>query len=448
MKEKLRLENILAESGGIKLLDDFYMSLEEGQTLGIYIKEQRIKDILIDILDGVHTPLNGYFYYDDKQVDRLSKIHVVEGRSKLIDGMTISNNIFVLRPGFKEQFISDKLLNQQAKRLLDELGIDLDPRLKINQLTNFEKVQIELAKAYGLGHEVIILKDLSAYYSDAELEELNDLMDYMISKSKSFVIIDSFYDILSKFSSQVIWVKNGKNKWVIKDQLPDAFLKELVIESSHDEEIDDLPVLSFVDVNCQVIKDFKLSIHRGEVINIFDRDGEHLNCLTDMILGRIRPSSGKIVFKDSEIKIKNLDYAIDKGIGFIGVNPTVNTLFPDLTCLDNLCYLVSRKVKNFWMLNRYKKSILAKFKDKFDDMDASIYIDDMSIFDRQRLVYYRWLAYKPDVVIVQRPFTSVDQMLRQLTYDLINELSSQGISVILMSVNKAEMFSGRYYEMN
>jgi len=452
MKEKLRVENIIAEEGGIKLLDDFYLSLEEGETVGLYIKESRIKNIITDILDGVHEPLNGFYFLDDQRIETLTnlqKIHVVEGESKLIDGMTIADNIFVIRSGFKEQFIHDRILNQQAKRLLMELHIDLDPRLKINQLTSFEKVQIELAKAYGLGYEVIVLKDMSAYFSDENLELLKDLMNYMRTQNKSFVMIDSFYDILTEFSSQVIWVKHGKSKWILDSNLPEAFVKELFLDSVQDEKYvtDKKPVFQFKNITCDTIKNFDMTIYKGEIVNIFDRSGTGLNTLKQLILGNKRTKSGQLLLNNRVVRIKSLDQAISLGIGYIGYNPTKNALFPDLTCLENLCYIASRKVKNFWMLNRYKDSLLNHFIDKFDGMDATKYIDEMSIFDRQRLVYYRWLAYKPDLIIIERPFTSVDQLLRQLTYELINELSNNGIAVILMSVNKAEMFTGRYYEM-
>ena len=443
MKELIRIDNLIAEIDGIKMLNDFYLSINVGCINGIYVPKGSVKNVLSDILSGHHLPLSGDFFYRDNPIaykDLVGKIYTIGPQSKLIEGLSIANNIFVIREGFREQLLEDKALDKQADRLFRELNMNLNSAKSIRDLSRFEKVLVELVKALALGRELIILKDCSSFLSANELESLGHIIRSLSGQRPSFIYLDSFIEVLSNLSDRVIWIKRGRNKWVFEHHIPEFLLKESHEFSEENnrtqsEEVvmafDDLEVMDNIYLN--------LKIHKGEIVNIIDRQGLSLDRIKEAVFGEKIEEKERVYLEQKPLKTMGMVGAIDKGIGYINDNPTQTMLIQDISALDNLSYIVSRKVKGFWFHKRYKESILNRYRHKFKHLDSVVYIDQLSIYDRQRLVYYKWHVYQPKVMFIYRPFSSIDRDLHQLTYELIKSLISIGTAVILLTTNETDM---------
>lgn len=443
MNELIRIDNLIAEVDGIKMLNDFNWIINQGNVQGIYVPKGSVKNVLSDILSGLHLPLSGNFYHMDRLMgyaEITRKIYTIGPQSKLVERLSIANNIFVIREGFSEQLLEDKALDQQAERLFRELDIQLSSDKLIGDLSRFEKVLVELVKAVGLGRELIVLKDCASFLSEVELEKLGDIVRYLATCGCTFLYIDSFVEMLSKLTDQVVWVKRGRNKWVFEGDIPEFLL---AAEHGFDEPSDLSQskdcVMEFRNLKIMHKAVLNLKVHRGEVINIIDRKGHSLDIIRMAICGEAKLMDDSILLEGKAFHVPNMDKAVDAGVAYINDNPTQTMLIPDLSAIDNLCYVVSRKIKGFWMRKRYKESVLERYQRKFNALNDMAYIDQMSIYDRQKLVYYKWHVYHPKIIFIYRPFSSIDRELHQLTYELIRELTSIGIAVVLLTTNETDM---------
>ena len=102
--------------------------------------------------------------------------------------MTIADNVFVLRHGFKQEFIQEELLNRQLQPFLKEIGMEMPADTTVDRLTVFQRVIVELLRSVVAGNHLVVLEEIGALISDRELEALHRILRYYAEK-RVFVFI-------------------------------------------------------------------------------------------------------------------------------------------------------------------------------------------------------------------------------------------------------------------
>lgn len=458
--EIIRAECITAKENGIIALNNFFLNLYKGELLGVFSNNANEKKYLIDLICG-NIPIEvGRFCFNNIPINseefgdtRKSKIALIESKSKLIDDLTVANNIFVIRGKTRNYIISNNVINSQSRLLLEELDIDIEPECFVYTLTSFEKSAVEIVKAYGLGARVIILKDVSSYLSDLELKQLYEIIIKLKGIGISFIMVDSIVDILKKFSERIIVMKNGKNIWTFsKDRFNEEVLKEIfyiqnqeIYVGRHKEK---RVAISFSNISTNILENTNFTINSGEVLSVFDSEGKGIEEIVKILNGEIKYYKGDIFVGDKKLDTKNIWQTIKKNIAFIPENPAEKMIFKNKSVIDNLCYATSLKVNGFWLNQKYKKSCFREYEKYFSPGTLYKNVKDLSIYDIQKLVYLKWHMYNPKVVVCTRPFTSVDLELRELTLEFINHLLKKGIAVLILTSNYSEVnIAGRKIEI-
>ncbi|MFT4004583.1 MAG: ATP-binding cassette domain-containing protein [Lacrimispora sp.] len=169
-KEILRLNNVTLEENGERYLDNLNLYILQGEIMGLIVSDAKGSTQLIHLICH-NIPISfGGVYYEDKRVNHYSysdftdnRVYVIEERGRLIDSLTISDNLFVMRKGFKKYIINSKVLDSQAERLMAEIGFSIDPRRRADSMTAFERCVTELLKAILSGCKLIILDRISNF---------------------------------------------------------------------------------------------------------------------------------------------------------------------------------------------------------------------------------------------------------------------------------------------
>ncbi len=451
-REILRIENITIKEKGIKTLNDFFLNLYQGELLGVFVNNALEKKHLIDLIYGNVEVERGRICYENLPISyedyvgiRKSKISLIQSTSKLIDDLTVADNIFVIRDKFGRYLIAKKVIFEQTKKLLEELDLEIAPKRLVHQLSSFEKTAIEIAKAYGLGAKIIILKDLSSYLSDSELNQLIEIIDKLKGNGISFIMIDSFTDILKQFSDRMFVMKNGRNVWTLKsEQINDDILKTYFYNPKHEisnNAVRHSTALRFELVSTDKLEPLSFELHSGEMISILDHDGSYIDEIIKVLNGENNCYQGEIFVGDRLFSSRRPWEAIKKDLAFIVENPIETMLFKDISAIDNLCFATSNKVNTFWMNSKYKKSCIDDYEGYFSKGALSARTESLSIYDLQKLVYLKWHLYNPKVVVCTRPFSSIDVELRETTSEMMELLLEKGIGILVLASNYSEINS-------
>jgi ribose transport system ATP-binding protein len=450
-REILRIENITIKEKGIKTLNDFFLNLYQGELLGVFVNNALEKNYLIDLIYGNVEIERGRICYENMPITyedyvgiRKSKISLIQSTSKLINDLTVADNIFVIRDKFGRYLIDKKVIFEQTKNLLEELALGIVPRKLVHQLSGFEKTAVEIAKAYGLGAKIIILKDLSSYLSDSELYQLTEIINKLKGNGISFIMIDSFTDILKQFSDRMFVMKNGRNVWTLKnEQINDDILKTYFYTPRH--EILSNPVirktiaLKFDNVSTEKLEPLSFEVHSGEMVSILDHDGSDIDEIFKILIGENNFYQGEVFIGDRLFSSRRPWEAIKKELAFIVENPVETMLFKDIKAIDNLCFASSNKVNTFWMNSKFRRSCIDDYERFFGEGLLNARTESLSVYDLQKLVYLKWHLYNPKVVVCTRPFSSIDVELRDVTSEMMGLLLEKGIGILVLASNYSEI---------
>lgn len=451
-REVLRVENITTVEKGIRTLNDFFLNLYQGELLGVFVNNAIEKRHLIELICGEAEVEYGRIFYENHSISyedyagmKKTRIALIQSTSKLIDDLTVADNIFVIRDKFGQYLIDKRIVHAQTQKLLEELGLETSPHKLVHTLSGFEKTAIEMIKAYGLGARIIILKDLSSYLSDSELGELLTVIEKLKGNGISFIMIDSFTDILKQFSDRMFVMKNGRNVWTLKrKQINEESLIKACFYTHKAEISGPVPAknsraLKFDRVSAEKLEPLSFVLRAGEMVSILDHDGSCIDEIIRILRGEKAGYSGKVYIGDNLLHTHSPWESIRQGLAFIEENPVESMLFKDITAIDNLCFASGEKIRSFWMSWKYRKSCISNYEGFFSEGALKKRTDKLSLYEQQKLVYMKWHLYNPKVVVCTRPFSSIDFELREVTSEMMGLLLNKGIGILVLASNYSEI---------
>ena len=154
-QEILRFENVTCKKDGAVYLDNFSFYMTAGEIVGLLsVNDRGIKE-LIELTAKNHPIDAGRVYMGGKlvnsylnQEETSNRIYQIDQKSSLINNLSITDNLFVMRPGFKKQVINEWVLREQADRVLKQLSMDLDLNKRVERLTTMERIMVETDAPY------------------------------------------------------------------------------------------------------------------------------------------------------------------------------------------------------------------------------------------------------------------------------------------------------------
>ena len=216
-EEVLRLSEVTYVEQGVVQLQDFCLSVFAGEIVGVLHRSGHGISALIDLL-RFNLPLQaGSVFYREERVNSWrapgrhdNRIGVIKSQSSLVEDLTVADNMFVLRPGFRSWLVRPRVLVGQVQPVLDGLGVDIHADALVSALSPFERVVVELVKAVVAGCRLIILREIGTIISDVELERLHALLRHYAQEGISFLYISYHYEELMQLCDRTAVYSNGR----------------------------------------------------------------------------------------------------------------------------------------------------------------------------------------------------------------------------------------------
>ncbi len=187
------------------------------------------------------------------------------------------------------------------------------------------------------------------------------------------------------------------------------------------------------DKNSKVLKDFNLEVKKGEIVAIKGRSGKGKSTILRIIAGLEKPLSGEIIF-DHEV-INHIP-TYKRSVGYVFQN---HALFPHLTVRKNIEFGI-RDDSN-------KKQLVTEIAKKVEIEELlDRYPHEISGGQRQRVAIARSVIKKPKVLLLDEPFTALDEELKDsIRKDIYKILNKFHITTILVThdVNDAKALNAR-----
>ena len=446
-REILRFENVITEDPVMTDLDNFNMHVFSGEIMGLI----GLNDVGIAKLTELiceNQPIKfGRIYFAEKLVNSYSysdrtanRVYVIGQASRLIPDLTVTDNVFVLRKGFGKFIVEPDVLARQLDILMKELGIYIDPYKYCSELSEYERCLAEMLKAIVQGVKLMIMEDIGNILSASDLEKMKKIMTQLIRKDYSVLYIGRHHEELFTFCTRVIFMKDGQAvKLFENSELTDEKAKQYTI-SFEDPAAGKLgegrqASIHFENIHTDSVNELSFSMNSGECVVLFDNTSRIPFDFIDSFRDSGTGISGRIESAGFSCSMRDINRYIGHEIAVINENPTETMLFYDMSFIDNLCFLLDRKVNISNISSRLKKSIQKEYEPA---IGKSIYTYDINSLGKESLydlVYYRVHLLNPYIVFIIQPFANADMYLRRHITHLIRVLKRRGIAVVILAVS-------------
>lgn len=457
----LLMEGIDKSFPGVNALKKCRFELKAGEVHALVGENGAGKSTLVKVLAGVYSKDSGRIIYKGKEVNipnpraaQLLGISMVHQELDLMPHLTAAQNIFIGREpvrglGF---LIDENTLNEQAQKIFDMMHLKIDPRAKVASMSVANQQMIEIAKALSFNAEVLILDEPTATLAQVEIIELFRIIRHLRDNGVGVIYISHRLEELQQISERITVMRDGlyvdtvKTKDTTIDQIIKMMVGRVIYESS--PEIPEVPsgekVLEVKNLRQgNTIKGVSFSLKRGEILGFAGLVGAGRTEVARAIFGADPFDSGEIIVKSRKIHIKSPSDAVKNDIGYLSEDRKQYGLCLDLDVETNIAMVILDKLTGFlgWIKDIELRSIVKRIVDKLTIKTPSLKqkVQNLSGGNQQKLVVGKWLAKDTNILIFDEPTRGIDVGAKNEIYKLLNELTQQGKSIIMISSELPEI---------
>lgn len=442
-KEILRMERVTYKEADMTRLEDFNLQIYEGEIMGMLPFNGQGMTALLKLLQ-VNLPLyDGYIYYNGEQINSWkessgthNRIGIIQAQSSLVESMSIADNVFVLRQGFRQKIIQEELLNRQLQPFLKEIGMEMTADTKVEKLSVFQRVIVELLRSVVAGNHLIVLEEIGALISDRELERLHEILRHYAEKGFSFLYISPHFEEENNFCDRVAFLTNGRIWKVIPKEMMKSKIWEVYDYNRYNMEYNQM-VRSHLEkrekegtqreqyciwsfYSAAIGRHIEFPIYKGEYLAI----QIHENQILQEMIEKMRTETVK-----------------EEKAAIIQESPTVSMIFRGLSYMDNLCMSLSRRMGNIWKNTKIRGSIRREYEELLGKETFDMRVEDLSERQKYQLIYSRVMLQNPQIVYCIKPFKGADLAHRIHIWKLLEMLLDKGITVVDISLNLSDSLS-------
>lgn len=449
-QELLRMERVTYLEDEVVKLEDFYLQIYQGEIMGLLPINSHGLSSLLKLLQDNLPIFDGYIYYNGEQVNSWresrrthNRISVIQAKSSLVEQLTVTDNIFVMRHGFRQELIRTKLMNRQLEPVLEEIGIHIPVDTRIENLTVFERVIVELLRAVIMGNRLIVLYEVGALISYEELAQIHKILEYYRKKGFTFLYVCSHMEELSGICDRVARLSNGRIQKIIeKNEMeeeiyhicPEEYSRmirsylENYKKSEKKEEI-----LQWKEWGELHRSSFSFRVNRGECLVLQLTENDRFQQISEVLTGKREAEEDLILMEGNPVKLFQ-----DSRIGVVEELPTKTMIFAELDYMENLCMSLARRMPFLWLNDKIRGNIRQEYGKILGEDVFFTPVEDLSEKQKYQLVYTRVLLQKPQVVFCINPFKGADVAHRMFIWQMLETLLKQGTAIVIVSVSLSD----------
>ena len=342
-------------------------------------------------------------------------------------------------------------MNEICKEKLTQLGIGhLSPETLVGDLSIGYQQMVEIAKALLIDAKLVILDEPTAALTNKEIENLFEIINRLKSEGVSFLYVSHRMNEIFRMCDRVTILRDGQ---YIGVERIDSITEEKLVEMMTGKSIDNLYIKDEIPVGKIVLEvknisrknefeDISFFVKEGEVLGFAGLMGSGRSEIMHGIFGSTRLESGKVFIEGVEKKINSPIEAKKCGIAFVTEDRKEEGLILDFDIKENFAIPSLKKFLKGVIVqeNHISSTIDSYIKSlKIRTSGREQKIKNLSGGNQQKVVFAKWLETNPKILILDEPTRGVDVGAKKEIYEVINELKKQGVAIILVSSELAEV---------
>ena len=456
----LEMKNISKVFPGVKALDQVSFNLKAGEIHCLIGENGAGKSTLIKCLGGQHTPSEGEIYINGKKVDivnakvsRENGIGVIYQEFNLVPLFTIAENIYLGREYKKNGLIDRAGMFRDADEILKSLGQEhISSKTRVYELSTSQQQMIEISKAVYTNSKIIVFVEPTAVLTQKETELLFKIIAKLKAQGVGIIYITHRLDEVLQLADRITGLRDGKITSTV-DNGPNVTKGDLVammvgrkLEAYYPQRVvtpSEEVVFEAKNFSLKgTFSDVNMKLHKGEILGICGLVGAGRTETMKSIFGVLPHDSGEVYVDGKKVEHISPHELIKHGMVLLPEDRKNEGLSLMQTAAINLCIPNYDQISKNGLVNSKMRSELI---DKYFNMlmvkpalPGRLAVN-FSGGNQQKIIIAKWLARNPHILVMDEPTRGIDVNAKAEIYNIMNDLTHQGMSIVMVSSEMAEL---------
>ena len=453
MANVIEMRGICKSFGGVPVLKGVDFDLGTGEIVALVGENGAGKSTLMRILTGIYTKDAGEILYDGKPVSfRNAKeasaagIQIIHQEFNLFSNLSVTENIFLDHP----QMVSHGMVDQKRERkraieLIRNIGGEFGVDEMIGSLTVQNQQIVEIAKALACDARVLIMDEPTSALPENEVQKLFRTIRALKAQGVSIIYVSHRLNEIFEICEKIAILRDGVT---IQQSRISETTRDEVISMMVGREVGRLypksegrfggvrlTVRNLRDAK-DVVRGVSFDVRAGEILGLYGLIGSGATECPEMIFGLMEHAQGEIAVNGKPLKKLSVQEAIRSGIAYVPADRHRQGIVQPLSVRFNISLSILRRISGRLLIRREQEdAVVGEYIDKLSIKCSSDRqsLEHLSGGNQQKVVISKWLATKPEVLILNDPTRGVDVGAKAEIYRIISELAGEGMAVVITS---------------
>jgi len=463
----VRMKNICKSFGRVQVLKDVNLEVFPGEVHILAGENGAGKSTLIKILAGVHTDFQGTIEIEGKtarpgspQEANAMDIVAIHQELSLVPPMSVTDNIFLGRSITRNGFVKKKVQKTEAKRILEQLGLDIDVEQPLETFPIATQQLIEVAKAMSIQAKVIIMDEPTSALRTPEVRKLFRLKDELKAQGYGIIYITHRMEEIEEIADRITVLRDGEHigtapapdlpvpkllKWMVGREMDQQFPRHVSHVGEERLRLENFIVPSTKHKHKMAVNGVSLSVRAGEILGVGGLQGSGASELFMGLFGGYgRVTQGQVKLNGQSVRFRSPRQAIEHGVALLTNDRKATGLVSSMSIIANATLAnLKRLSPGGWRQFDREREVTAELGKALRLQAASIDMEagELSGGNQQKIALAKWLQVKPQVFLLDEPTRGVDVGAKHEIYQLMNEWTSQGIAILLITSEMPELLA-------
>jgi len=447
---------------GVQALSDITFDLYEGEIHCLVGENGAGKSTLMKVLSGAYAPDGGEITIDGNTYEALTPklsqelgVGIIYQENDLIPTMSVAENMFVgLEKVNRFGFLDRRLTEESARLEVEKLGIDLDVRRKIEDLSVAEQQFVKVLKALVLKPRILLMDEPTSMFNVKDVGKVLDLTQRVAKQGISIIYISHFLKEVVQIADRITVIRDGVVVNTYKNATRDIDLNIITtdmvgrsVDMFYIKERHAIGPVVLEVKDLQLTKDspkVSFEVREGEILGLAGMVGSGRTELVRALTGADRFYGGSIKYKGEHLTLRSPKDSIDQGFAHITEDRQQLGLMLGQSILENMTIVgLGKKIKEFFFKLVGHQKLVAPLVEDLSIRTPSLFqqVQNLSGGNQQKVVLGKWLFAESDFYVFDEPTRGIDVNSKAEFYQLMSALTKEGKSIIMVSSDMPELIS-------
>lgn len=452
----LSLQHISKGYPGVQALDDVSIDFRAGEVHCIVGENGAGKSTFIKMISGANEPDSGTIEFMGHTYNAMTPkmarelgIEVIYQEFNLAEDLSVAENIFLGHEVRKNGLVDLKTLETMTDEIFSKMKVKIDSRKPVRELTVSYMQFVEIAKAISKDIRVLIMDEPTAPLTEDEVDKLLELVLNLKKQGYTIIYISHRLNEIFRVGDRFTVLRDGKK--IITDDIANVTANQLISYMVGREISFEYPqrkhavgnvVFEAKNIISEKVHGVSFSVRAGEILGIGGLVGAGRTELIRAIFGADLMYAGETFLEGKKIHIRKPKDAVRLGMGFVTEDRKRQGLLLEDSICANISLPILKKLSRWGVVDRVKERECAQeqkeaLKIKAPSIDVAA--NSLSGGNQQKIVLGKWLAAGCKIIFMDEPTRGVDVAAKQEIYKLMNELTSRGIAIVMISSEMDEL---------